>query len=66
MKLPWQKEPTKNGTAERRLIAEAHRLGETMTTMVSRMETLVERLHEELENYEQGSDREGGSRERRN
>lgn len=63
--MPWQKPPRKNGTAERRLVAEARHLGETMTIMVGRMETLVERLHEELENYEQEHGQEGGSGERR-
>ncbi len=65
MKLAWRKLPPKNGAAERRLINEARRLGETMTIMVGRMETLVERLHDELERHEPGPSREGGSDERR-
>jgi|1185.fasta_scaffold764986_2 hypothetical protein len=65
MNLRWRKNLPQNGAAERRLISEARHLGETMTLMVGRMETLVERLHEELENHEPGLGREGGSDERR-
>lgn len=63
--MPWRNPPRKNGTAERRIVAEARHLGETMTIMVGRMETLVERLHEELENYEQDHSQGGDNDERR-
>lgn len=60
----WKAHPApRNGAAERKLVAEARRLGETMTLMVGRMEILVERLHEELECHDGGvrGDREGGT-----
>lgn len=65
MKLAWRRAAPEDRVAERRLIKESRRLGETMTLMVGRMETLVERLHEELENHDLGSGSEGGSDERR-
>lgn len=61
MRFPWSPAPPRNPATERKLVAEARKLGETMTLMVGRMEVLVDRLHEELEHHERGQE-DGGER----
>lgn len=59
MRFPWSPALPKNPAAERKLVAEARKLGETMTLMVGRMEVLVDRLHEELGHHGRGQEDDG-------
>lgn len=61
MRMPWRAAPPDRPATERKLVAEARKLGETMTLMVGRMEVLVDRLHEELEHHGNGQE-DGGER----
>lgn len=60
MRWRWKALPVRNGGSEKKLVAEAHRLGESMSVMVGRMEILVERLQQELERYKEDDFPQGG------
>lgn len=65
MRWPWQAPPPpKNGGSERKLVAESRRLRDSMSVMVGRLDVLVERLHQELEQYQEGTPEEGDGDER--